>query len=138
MRFERPIRAGSDSPGSTGRQAVLRRPSAGGGHHLAASRAALEHQSPLERLCKREHLSTREISRLVGASRSGVLNALERFSIQRNEDRPARTGLLRFGFDYLDHQLVKNGVEYAAIRMIREYRDGGLSLREIAGKLKGV
>ena len=40
-----------------------------------------------------------------------------------------------FGFDYLNHQLVKNGAEQAAIRMMRQYRAGGLSLREIAGNL---
>ena len=40
-----------------------------------------------------------------------------------------------FGFDYLNHQLVKNGAEQAAIRMMRQYRAGGLSLREIAGDL---
>ena len=33
------------------------------------------------------------------------------------------------------HQLVKNGAEQAAIRMMRQYRAGGLSLREIAGNL---
>jgi hypothetical protein len=42
---------------------------------------------------------------------------------------------LRFGFDYINHQLVKNSAEQAAIRMMRQYRAGGLSLREIAGNL---
>jgi hypothetical protein len=55
--------------------------------------------------CKRalislyEGLSAREISRLAGASRSGVLNALDRFSILRNEDVRRRVGPLR-GCDF--------------------------------------
>ena len=96
---------------------------------------SLRSKGALERLYTREHLSAREISRLADASRSGVLNALNRFSIPRNENARRRIGPLRFGFDYLNHQLVNNGAEQAAIRMMRQYRAGGLSLREIAGNL---
>jgi hypothetical protein len=66
-----------------------------------------------EALYTREHLSAREVSRIAGASRSGVLKALDRFSIPRSEDTRRRIGPLCFGFDYLDHQLVKNGAEQA-------------------------
>jgi hypothetical protein len=83
----------------------------------------------------RERLSAREISRLAGASRSGVLNALNRFSIPRNGNGHTKIGPLPFGFDYLNHKFVKNQAEQAAIRMMRQYRAGGLSLREIAGNL---
>ena len=91
----------------------------------------LRSKAILERLYTREHLSAREITRLAGASRSGVLDALDRFCIPR-EDRRARVGHLPFGFDYLNHQLVRNEAEQGAIRMMQEYRAGGLSLREIA------
>jgi hypothetical protein len=64
-----------------------------------------------------------------------VLKALKRFGAQRNRDARKRTGRLPFGFDYSDHQLVKNGAEHAAIRMMRQYRAGRLSLREIAGNV---
>ncbi len=64
-----------------------------------------------------------------------MLKALDRFSIPRNEDARRSVGPLRFGFDYLNHQLVKNGAEQAVIRMMRQYRAGGLFLREIAGNL---
>ena len=64
-----------------------------------------------------------------------MLEALDRFGIPRNGNGRKRTGHLPFGFDYLNHQLVKNGAEQAAIRMMRQYRAGGLSLREIAGNL---
>ena len=65
----------------------------------------LRSRGALERLYAREQFSAREISLLVGASRSGVLKALDRFSIPREKDRPARSGHLPFGFDYISHQL---------------------------------
>lgn len=95
----------------------------------------LRSKSALERLAGGEHLSAREIERLLGASHAGVLEALDRYGIARNGNGRKRTGQLPFGFDHLDHQLVKNGAEQAAIRMMRQYRSGGLSLREIAGNL---
>jgi hypothetical protein len=96
---------------------------------------SLRNRAVLERLYKREHISAREISRLAGASRSGVLNALDRFSISRGNARPARTGHVPFGFEYVNHQLVKNDTEQAAIRMMRKQRAGGLTLRQIVGAL---
>ena len=104
---------------------------------LSACRLGLAPRSKgaLEALYTREHLSAREVSRIAGASRSGVLKALDRFSIPRSEDTRRRIGPLCFGFDYLNHQLVKNGAEQAAIRMMRQYRVDRLSLRKIAGNL---
>ena len=93
----------------------------------------LRTKTALERLYTSEHLFAREISRLAGASRSAVLDALDRFGVPRNGNRHKRTGHLPFGFGY--HQLVKNGAEQAAIRMMRQHRARGLSLREIAGNL---
>ena len=95
----------------------------------------LRSKGVLETLYKRERLSAREISRVIGSSRSAVLDALCRFGIPPNEGRRKRTGTLPFGFDYLGHQLVKNDAEQAAIRIMRQHRAGGLSLREIAGNL---
>jgi len=40
----------------------------------------------MERLYTSKHLSAQEISRLAGDSRSGVLKALDRFNILRNEN----------------------------------------------------
>jgi hypothetical protein len=95
----------------------------------------LRSKGSLEALRRGDHLSSREIARLVDASRSGVLKALDRFGILRNGNGYKRTEYLPFGFVYLNHQLVKNDAEQAAIRMMRQYRAGGLSLREIAGSL---
>lgn len=95
----------------------------------------LRSQSCLEGLYSKQHLSIREIARLADVSRAGVLEALDRFGIPRNRDGRRRTGHLSFGFDYLNHQLVKNSAEQATIRMMRQYWASGLSLREIAGNL---
>ncbi len=99
---------------------------------------ALRSKGVLDRLYTRERLSAREISRLAGASRSGVLNALDRFGIPPHFNGHQRIGPLRFGFDYEDHQLVRSRAEQAAIRMMHEQRSSGLSLREIAGRLNSL
>jgi hypothetical protein len=67
-----------------------------------------------------------------------VLEALDRFGIPLNGNGHKRTGHLSFGFDYLNHQLVKNSAEQAAIRMMRQYRAGGLNLRLIPTKNSGI
>ena len=95
----------------------------------------LRNKGVLETLYRKEHLSAREIERLLGVSHAGVLEALDRFAIPRNGNGRKRTGQLPFGFDYLNYQLVRNSAEQAAIRTMRRYRAGGLSLREIAGNL---
>ena len=96
---------------------------------------SLRSKGALERLYRRDHLSAREIQRLLGVSHAGVLEALDRFAIPPNGNGRKRTGQLPFGFDYLDHQFLKNDAEQAAIRMMQKNRAGGLSLREIAGTL---
>jgi site-specific DNA recombinase len=68
-------------------------------------------------------------------SHSVVLEALGRFGIPQNGNGHKRIGHLPFGFDYVNHQLLMNKGEQAVIRMMRQYRAGGLSLREIAGSL---
>ena len=89
----------------------------------------------LEGLYTSEHLSAPEIARLADVSRSTVLEALDRFGTPRNGNGHKRTGHLPFGFDFLNHHLVKNSAEQATIRWIRQCRSGGLSLRWIADKL---
>jgi predicted DNA-binding protein YlxM (UPF0122 family) len=95
----------------------------------------LRSRSYLDGLYSKQHLSVREIARLTEESRSVVLEALDRFGIPRNGNGHKRTGHVPFGFDYLNHRLVKNSAEQAVIRMMRQHRADGLSLREIAGNL---
>ena len=89
---------------------------------------------PSPRKAALERLYTREVSRLAGASRSGVLRVPDRFSVVGEKGRPAKTG--HVAFSYINHQLVKNDVEQEAIRMMQKDRDSRRSLREIAAKLK--
>jgi hypothetical protein len=95
----------------------------------------LRSKSYLEGLYSKRHLSIREIARLADASHSGVLEALNRFGISENGNRRTHPGQLPFGFNCLDYKLVKNSAEQTAIRMMPQYRAGGLSRREIAGSL---
>jgi len=104
-------------------------------HIALPSLLRLRSRSCLEGLYPGQHLSVREIARLAEVSRSVVQETLDRFGIPQNWNGHKRVGPLPFGFDYLNHKLVKNRAEQAAIRMMRQYRAGGLSLLEIAGSL---
>lgn len=95
----------------------------------------LRSRGALERLYRGEHLSDREIERLLGVSYAEVLEALDRFGIPPHVDGHQRTGPLPFGLDYQDHRLVTNSAEQAALRMMQEQQASGLTLREIAGDL---
>jgi hypothetical protein len=133
--FEGAVRVGSVSPGQQKASA------------WAAIPVLIEGAIPLppRSVCEVKALSRGSIqastrprgrsARLASASRSTVLEALDRFGIPLNGNGHKRTGHLPFGFDYINHKLVKNGAEQAAIRIMRQYRAGGLSLREIAGNL---
>ena len=60
---------------------------------------SLRNKGVLEALYTRDQLSARAVSRIAGASRSGVLKALDRFGIPRNDGGRKRTGPMAFGFD---------------------------------------
>jgi hypothetical protein len=97
--------------------------------------ALLRSKSYLEQLYVGRHLSAREIASVTGVSRSMVLEALDRFGIPQNGNGHRRPGHIPFGFDYLSYRLVKNKAEQGVIRLIRQYRVGGQSLRQIASQL---
>jgi hypothetical protein len=95
----------------------------------------LRSKSYLGKLYVGRHLSARQIARLTDVSRSVVLEALDRFGIPRNGNGRRHPGQLPFGFEYLGYRLVENKTEQGVVRQIRQYRIGGLSLRQIAGQL---
>ena len=95
---------------------------------------SLRSRAVLERLYAREQFSAREISRLPRQPLRRS-ESVDRFGIPREKDRPARTGHLPFGFEYINHQLVNNDAEQAAIRMMQKRRAAGLSLRQIISTL---
>jgi hypothetical protein len=89
----------------------------------------------LAQLYRDRHLSARQIARLTEVSRSTALSALGRFGILKNGKRCTHPGQLPFGYDYCDYRLMKNQAEQGVIRLMRQGRAGGLSLRQIAGQL---
>jgi hypothetical protein len=64
-----------------------------------------------------------------------VLAALSRCGIPKNGYNRTHPGQLPFGYDYQDYRLVKNQAEQSVIRLMRQDRAGGLSLRQITGQL---
>jgi hypothetical protein len=86
-------------------------------------------------LYSERHLSVREIASLTDLSHAVVLAAMERFGIPQNGNGHKRQGPISFGFNYIDYKIMKNKEEQDVSRMIRQYRAGGLSLRQIAGQL---
>jgi hypothetical protein len=97
--------------------------------------ALLLSKSYLKQLYAGQHLSARQIARLTDASRSVVLAARDRSGIPPNGRRRTHPGQLPFGYDYQNYRLVKNHAEQGVIRLMRQGRDGGLTLRQIAGQL---
>ena len=92
-------------------------------------------KSYLAQLYAGRHLSARQIARLTEVSRSTALAALKRCGIPKNGRNRTHPGQLPFGYDYQDYRLVKNQAEQGVIRLMRQGRAGGLSLRQIAGQL---
>jgi hypothetical protein len=68
-------------------------------------------------------------------SRSVVLEALDRAGIPQNGNGRQHPDQLPFGYEYLCNRLAENKAEQGVVRQIRQYRNGGLSLRQIAGQL---
>jgi hypothetical protein len=64
-----------------------------------------------------------------------VLAAPKQYGIPWNRNRSTHAGQLSFDYDCRDYHLVKNQAEQSVIRLIRQYRAVGLSLRQIARQL---
>jgi predicted DNA-binding protein YlxM (UPF0122 family) len=95
----------------------------------------LRSKAVLNRLYTREKLSVREIAKVTKTSHSTILLALSKLGISQNGNHHKRKGQIPFGFEYKDYKLLKSKEEQEVIRMIRQYRVNGLSLRKIADKL---
>ena len=95
----------------------------------------LRSKSYLAQLYAGRHLSARQIARLTEVSRSTALAALRKCGIPKNGHNRTHPGQLPFGYDYRDYRLVKNQAELGVIRLMRQARAGGLSLRQIVGQL---
>lgn len=68
-------------------------------------------------------------------SRSTALSALKRCGIPKKGRDRTHPGQLSFGYDYQDYRSVKNQAEQGVIRLMRQGRGAGLSLRQIVDQL---
>ena len=71
----------------------------------------------------------------MNVSHSIVLTAIGRYDISKKESKRKRKGQIPFGFEYINYQLLKKKDEQEIIRIIRQLKGSGLSLRKIASKL---
>jgi hypothetical protein len=95
----------------------------------------LRSRSYLAQLYQGRHLSARQIARLAEVSRSTAFAALKRCGIPKDGRNRTHPGQLPFGYDYQNYRLVKNRAEQGVIRLIREGRTDGQSLRQIVDQL---
>lgn len=96
----------------------------------------LKNRAYIQRLYRDEKLSSRSIGRRIGAAQSSVSDALHRHRLTDEAREPnKRPQQVPFGFDYNNGKFVPNPAEQQIIRMIRQLRNDGLSLRDIAAHL---
>lgn len=106
------------------------------GSILLPSKLLLRSKSYLLNLYLRQKLSKREIARQLNVSHSAVIEALRKAGIHGNiSNENKRKGQIPFGYDYKDGKFIKNEREQEAIRLIKQLKANGLSLRGIAREL---
>jgi IS30 family transposase len=97
----------------------------------------LRSRSYVTTLYIKRDLPIREIARQLNVSHSTVIECLRRLGIHdkgaRKRDR--YQGQIPFGYNYKNGKLEKNKEEQEVIRIIKQLRSNGLSLREIAREL---
>jgi IS30 family transposase len=97
----------------------------------------LRSRSYVTNLYIKRDLPIREIARQINVSHSTVIECLRRLGIHDKvpKKRVITQGQIPFGFDYKNGKLEKNKEEQEVIRIIKQLRSSGLSLREIAREL---
>jgi hypothetical protein len=81
-------------------------------------------------------LSSREIGRELDISHQAVLSAIEKLGLNgSNRSAQLRPGQIPFGWDYVDYQMKKNKEEQDVIRIIKQLKSSGFSLRGISTEL---
>ena len=92
----------------------------------------------MKRLHVTEGLPAREIGRRLRVSHSSVIDGLRRAGILNGtlaNDHRQRCRGQPFGYDNVDGKLVKNRAEQSAILLMRQLRESGLTLRDVADEL---
>ncbi|MBE7439258.1 MAG: recombinase family protein [Spirochaetales bacterium] len=90
----------------------------------------------LKRLYHDEGLSTNAIARRIGVGQSTVSDAIQKHGLaKKTEDYAKRPQHVPFGYEYKGGKYVSNPKEQQTIRMIRQLRNAGMTLRDIAAHL---
>ncbi|MBE7439246.1 MAG: recombinase family protein [Spirochaetales bacterium] len=90
----------------------------------------------LKKLYHDEGLSTNAIARRIGVGQSTVSDAIQRHGLTKAlKDYAKRPQHVPFGFDFKSGKLVQNRTEQQTIRMVRQLREAGMTLRDIAAHL---
>lgn len=83
-----------------------------------------------------QNLSSREIGRELNISHQAVLSAINKHGLNgSNGSDRHKPGQIPFGWDYVDYQLKKNKEEQEVIRIIKQLKATGFSLRGISTEL---
>jgi len=101
------------------------------------SKMLLRSKSYVTNLYIKRDLPIREIARQMNVSHSTVIECLRRLGIHDKgaKKRVRYQGQIPFGYNYKNGKLEKNKEEQEVIRIIKQLRSGGLSLRGIAREL---
>jgi hypothetical protein len=98
-------------------------------------RLLVQSKQHLKTLVK-QHLSSREIGRKLDISHQTVLSAISKYGLNdSNGSDRQKSGRIPFGWDYVDYQLKKNREEQEVIRIIKQLKSTGFSLRGISTEL---
>lgn len=90
----------------------------------------------LRKLYQDEGLSTNAIARRIGVGQSTVSDAIQRHGLAKApEDHAKRPQQVPYGYDFKSGKLVQSRSEQQIIRMVRQLRAAGMTLRDIAAHL---
>ncbi len=107
------------------------------GSILLPSNLLLRSKSYLLNLYLKQKYSKREIARQLNVSHSSVIAGLRKAGIHGNilNTTNKRKGQIPMGYDYIDGKLIRNEKEQETIRIIKQLKSNGFSLRETAREL---
>jgi len=101
------------------------------------SKLLLRNKSYLYNLYIKQGLSKKEIARQLNISHSAVIASFRKLGIHENNTNTTHgiLGQIPFGYDYKNGKLEKNEKEQEIIRVIKQLKSSGFSLRGIAREL---
>ena len=101
------------------------------------SKLLLRNKSYLYSLYVKQGLPKREIARRLNVRHSAVIATLKKLGIHENSPNKVHgiKGQIPFGYNYKNGKLEKNEEGQEVIRVIKQLKSSGFSIRGIAGEL---